>query len=180
MPPPTTPPLECPQEPSAGAPKTPIALDKYTGTYRNPAYGSITFCDSTNPQNSSYCNQVLSDFATVDSHKPSQIPSYFQLFAKWSRIWSTHVRLVYISDSGSGRQFGIQPTALFTSGFGADKTPFETFESGAGEVVAEFVLVNGRVLGLGVQGIVGDLSERRGNTIQEKAEVWFDKIDDME
>jgi hypothetical protein len=68
-------------------------------------------------------------------------------------------------------------TALFTEGFGADKTPFETFESGEGEALAEFVVEDGRVLGLGIFGNVGDVTKRRGNTLQGEAEVWFDKVD---
>jgi hypothetical protein len=68
-------------------------------------------------------------------------------------------------------------TVLFTEGFGANKTPFETFESGDQEALAEFVIEDGRVLGLGAFGVVGDLTERRGNKVQEKAEVWFDKLE---
>jgi hypothetical protein len=160
---------------------TPIALGKYAGTYSNLGYGSITLCDSLNAQNSSYCAEVLADFAIVDSHPSCQATPCLrdkpQLLAKWSRLWSTHVRLVPISDSGSGHQFIAQMTELFTQGFGVDKTPFE---SGIGRDLAEFVVEDGRVLGLGLFGVVGDLTERRGNTVQARAEVWFDKICDIE
>jgi hypothetical protein len=167
------------QEYSDVTAETPIELDKYAGTYSNAGYGSVTLCDPSNSRNSSYCAQVLSDFAIVDSHKPSQLTSRLltkpQLFAKWSRLWSTHVRLIHLSDSKS---VNIQMTTLFTDGFGADKTPFETFENGEGEGEAEFVVEDGRVLGLGVFGIPGDLTKRRGNTVQARAEAWFDKISD--
>lgn len=175
----SAPSLQHGQEPSDVTAETPIELDKYAGTYSNAGYGSVTLCDSSNSLNSSYCAQVLSDFAIVDSHKPNQLTSSLlakpQLFAKWSRLWSTHVRLIHLSDSKS---VNIQITTLFTDGFGVDKTPFETFENGEGEVVAEFVVEDGRVLGLGVFGIPGDLTKRRGDTVQARAEVWFDKISD--
>jgi hypothetical protein len=175
------PPLQRNEDPSDNASRTPIPLEKYTGTYTNPGYGSVTLCDSSNSPNSSYCAQVLSDFAIVDSNNPYQVTSHIrtkpQLFAKWSRLWSTHVRLVHVSDSESGHEFNVQPTALFTEGFGADKTPFETFENGEGGAPAKFVVEDGKVLGLGVFGSVGDLTKRRGNTVQGQAEVWFDKID---
>jgi len=158
-------------------PETLINLDKYAGTYGSPGYGSVTFCDSSNSRNSTYCAQVLSDFAAVDAHKSSQAASSKpQLFAKWSRLWSSHVRLVYVADSDSKHQFDVQLTTLFTEGFGADKTPFEIYESG----LVEFVVESGKVVGLGVLGIVGDLTKSRGNTVQGKAEVWFDKIDNIE
>jgi hypothetical protein len=67
--------------------------------------------------------------------------------------------------------------ALFTRGSVVDKT---SFESGGGEALAKFVVEDGRVLGLGIFEVVGDLMESRGNTVQTKAEVWFDKICDIE
>jgi hypothetical protein len=64
----------------------------------------------------------------------------------------------------------MQLTALFTEGFGADKTPFEIHDNGA---LAEFVVDGERVLGLAV---FGNVAKSTGNTVQEIAEVWFDKI----
>ena len=86
-------------------PMTPTALGKYAGTYSNLGYGSITLCDSLNTQNLSYCAEVLADFTIVDSHPSCQATPCLRdkprLLAKWSRLWSTHVRLVSISDTGS-------------------------------------------------------------------------------
>jgi hypothetical protein len=157
-----------------------MSLDEYTGTYSNPGYGSFTLCDPAKSPSLSYCTEVLSDFAAVDSRKPSQanfsLPTQPQLLAKWLRLWSTHLRLVHIPGSESGHEFSVEPTVLFTEGYGADKTPFQIFEAGA---PAEFVVENGRVLGLGVFGSVGDLTKSRGNTVQGRSEVWFDKIDNV-
>src|SRR6202044_1007046 len=75
------PPLQNTHNCSDGKPETSIRLDKYAGTYSNLGYGSVTLCDPLNSRNSSYCAQVLSDFA---AHNPSQaVHTKPQLFAKW-------------------------------------------------------------------------------------------------
>jgi hypothetical protein len=160
---------------SGGKPETSIRLDKYAGTYSDSGYGSFTLCDPSNSRNSSYCGQVLSDFATVDAHNTNQsIRTQPQLFAKWSRLWSSHVRLVHAPSSESEHQFDVQLTAIFTEGFGVDKTPFELHEGGLGDATAEFVVEGETVLGLGV---FGSVEKRIGDTVKEAAEVWFDKIE---
>jgi hypothetical protein len=171
------PPLEKMPNVWESKPETSIRLDKYAGTYSNPGYGSVTLCDPSNSRNCSYCAQVLSDFAAVDAQKPNQtVSTQPQLFAKWSRLWSSHVRLVHIGNPESEHQFDAQLTALFTEGFGADKTPFDLYESGLGDALVEFVVEGESVLGLGVFGSDGDSTKSTGKTIQETVEVWFDKI----
>jgi len=130
-------------------------------------------CDPFNSRNSSYCAQVLSDFAAVDAHNPSEaVHTKPQLFAKWSRLWSSHVRLVHVVISESEHQFNVQLTTLFIEGFGADRTPFEIYD----DTLAEFVVEGESVLGLGVFGSDGDPTKSTGKTFQETVEVWFDKI----
>ena len=145
-------------------------MAKYAGTYHNPGYGSITFCDVSNSLNSSYCDKVIADFAAVDS----QLDERPRLLASWSRLWSSHFRIVLADQEG--KKCYVEPTTLFPEGYGNDQTPFEILVSGAGEPPAEFVLENDRVVGVGVFGDPGDLTERRPETIQGRAEVWFDKI----
>jgi hypothetical protein len=157
--------------------ETSIWLDKYAGTYSNPGYGSVTLCDPSNSRNCSYCAQVLSDFAAVDAHNPNQtVYTQPQLFAKWSRLWSSHVRLVYNANPESEHQFDAQLAALFAEGFGANRTPFELHEGGLDNALVEFVIEGERVLGLGVFGSDGDPTKSTGKTVQETVEVWFDKI----
>ncbi|KAG1880766.1 hypothetical protein F4604DRAFT_1510254, partial [Suillus subluteus] len=102
-------------------------------TYTNAGYGDITFCSPSD--SSSYCQDVISDFAAVDAGK-SGAPQPVQLFAAWPRIWSSHIRGVH----RSGNTFVVQYTSLFPEGYGRDTTPFETSEIGSSEATAEFVV----------------------------------------
>ncbi|KAG2362374.1 beta-lactamase/transpeptidase-like protein [Suillus spraguei] len=125
-----------------------LALEEFSGTYTDAGYGAITFC--TPSGNSSYCQDVISDFATVDAGK-SSAPQSVQLLAEWPRY-----------------------TSLFPEGYGRDSTPFETefFEA-----TAEFVVENGKVIGFGF-GLLDQLTERERThtTVKDRADVWFDKV----
>ncbi|KAG1846985.1 beta-lactamase/transpeptidase-like protein [Suillus subalutaceus] len=120
-----------------------LALEEFTGTYTNAGYGAITFCSPSG--SSSCCQDVISDFAAP-----------VQLFAAWPRIWSSHIRGVH----RSGNTFVAQYTSLFPEGYGRDATPFETSEIGSSEVTAEFVVEDGKVLGFGLVGLAGRVTER--------------------
>ncbi|KAG1768064.1 beta-lactamase transpeptidase-like protein [Suillus placidus] len=148
-----------------------LALEEFSGTYANAGYGSITFCSPSG--SSPYCQDVISDFAAVDAGKSSAHQSV-QLFAAWPRIWSSHIRGVHLA----GNTFVVQCTSLFPEGHGRDSTPFETAEIGTSEATAEFVVEDGKVVGFGLVGLVGQLTERQRThtTAKDRAEVWFDKV----
>jgi hypothetical protein len=148
-----------------------LALEEFSGTYANAGYGLINFCSPSG--SSSYCQDVILDFATVDSNK-SSAPQSHQLFAAWPRVWSSHIRGVH----RSGNTFEVQYTSLFPEGYGRDTTPFETAEIGTSEATAEFVVEDGKVVGFGLVGLVGQLTERERThtTVKDRAEVWFDKV----
>ncbi|KAG1859372.1 beta-lactamase/transpeptidase-like protein [Suillus subalutaceus] len=148
-----------------------LALEEFTGTYTNAGYGAITFCSPSS--SSSYCQDVISDFTAVDAGK-STAPQSVQLFAAWPRIWSSHIRGVH----RSGNTFVVHPTSLFPEGYGRDTTPFETSEIGSSEATAEFVVEDGKVVGFGLVGLVGQPTkrERTYTTVKDQAEVWFDKV----
>ncbi|KAG2128999.1 beta-lactamase/transpeptidase-like protein [Suillus clintonianus] len=148
-----------------------LALDEFSGTYTNAGYGPITFCSSSG--SSSYCQDVISDFTAVDSAQ-SSAPQSPQLFAAWPRIWSSHIRGVH----QSGNTFLVQYTSLFPEGYGRDRTPFETAEIGTSEVTGEFVVEDGKVVGIGLVGLVGQVTERERThtTVKDRAEIWFDKV----
>ncbi|KAG2135710.1 beta-lactamase/transpeptidase-like protein [Suillus bovinus] len=148
-----------------------LALEEFSGTYTNAGYGAITFC--TPSGSTPYCQDVISDFAAVDAGK-SSAPQSPQLFAAWPRIWSSHIRGVH----RSGNTFVVQYTSLFPEGYGRDSTPFETAEIVMTEATAEFVVEDGKVVGFGVIGMVGQLTERERThtSVKDRAEIWFDKV----
>lgn len=77
-----------------------------------------------------------------------------------------------------GSIFQIYLTSLYPNGYGKDTTPFETSEVGTTEGLAEFVVEDDKVVGFGISGLVGQLTEqaRKHETVQDRAEVWFDKV----
>jgi hypothetical protein len=145
-----------------------LAIEEFSGTYFNAGYGHITFCSPSG--NSSYCQEVISDFAAVDAGK-SSAPQSVQLFAAWPRIWASHLRSVHLS----GNTFLVHYTSLFPEGYGRDRTPFETAVAG---VTAEFVVEDRKVVGFGWVGLVKQLTERERThtTVKDRADVWFDKV----
>ncbi|TFK57591.1 beta-lactamase/transpeptidase-like protein [Heliocybe sulcata] len=147
-----------------------IELTSLSGTYSNPGYGAFTICDPSST--SQYCSEVLTDFSAVDS--VSKRATEAQLYAGWPRIWSTHLRFVRQKDN----EFEVIFTALFPRGYGPDSTPFETTETGEGQARAEFVVENGKVIGFGLFGLIGEETERdrAGGSIQQRAEAWFTRV----
>ncbi|OJA19691.1 hypothetical protein AZE42_11210 [Rhizopogon vesiculosus] len=147
-----------------------LPLEEFSGTYTDPGYGTFTFCSPSS--DSLYCQQVIANFTAVDSVRPSA-PSSPQLLAAWPRVWTSHLRAVH----QSGNKFMLLPTALFPEGYGRDSTPFETAEIGTPGATAEFVVENGKVVGFGLFG--GDQVAERARTlttVKDRAEVWFDKV----
>ncbi|KIJ11027.1 hypothetical protein PAXINDRAFT_177403 [Paxillus involutus ATCC 200175] len=148
-----------------------LSPDDFAGTYTNPGYGAFTLCSASSA--SSYCAKVRSDFAAVDYVQGDPGPR-LELLAEWPRVWSSHVRLRY----QQGSIFEIDFTSLFPNGYGKDTTPFETGESGTAEGTAEFVIEDGEVVGFGISGLVGRLTERGRiyQNVRDRAEVWFDRV----
>lgn len=158
-------------EPSNDSPSD-TSLEILAGSYHDPAYGSVTFCHGSS--SSSYCAQVLSDFAAVDPEDAASGTP--KLFAAWPTVLSSHARLVH----RSANAFYLEITSLFPQGYGADQSPFEQSRTGLGGILAEFAFdpETGKVSGFGVFGIIGDKTERwqNGGTIEERADVWFKRI----
>lgn len=148
-----------------------LALEEFSGTYTNPGYGTFSLCSPSS--SSSYCQKVITDFTAVDAVK-STAPTSPQLLGAWTRVWSSHIRVMH----QSGNKFLVLVTSLFPEGYGRDSTPFETAEIGTSEATAEFVVEDGKVVGFGLFGLVGELTrrERAYTTVKDRAEAWFDKV----
>lgn len=152
---------------SLAARAAPVPIQAYSGTYHNAGYGTFTLCDSTSTSPS--CRRTLQTFAIVDGRDSD--PSV--LYSTWPRMWSSHLRLTRIDDSDS--QFDLVFTNLYPTGYGRNTTPFEFPQ---GEIVVEFVVAKGKVSGVGLIGTVGEETDRQkqGGTIEQIADVWFDKL----
>nr|GAT58962.1 predicted protein [Mycena chlorophos] len=155
-------------------------LKDLAGAYTNPGYGNFTLCSPLFSK-SKACKDVVEDFATVDG--PDHLPTHVvSLYAKWERVWGTHVRLtpVLLEGAGGAGVYKVEMTTLYPRGYGMDTSPFE---DPGDELVARFVFGDervGKVLGLGLFGVAqGEtLRARKGGSVQEMADVWFEKVSD--
>lgn len=129
----------------------PLNLRKYSGAYSNPAYGTITFCDPLTI--SSYCDQTRSDFANFN------FGSAPQLLATWPRVWTSHVRVIFVDDGSLHVEFFV----LFPHGYGADVSPFSML-SGTSTGLSEFTVENGAITGFQLTTDAGE------------GDAWFQKI----
>ncbi|KAG6370133.1 hypothetical protein JVT61DRAFT_12434 [Boletus reticuloceps] len=75
--------------------------------------------------------------------------------------------------------FDVYLTSLYPDGYRKDTTVLAK-EKGIGTVdaVAEFVVEEGRVVGFGLSGFVGQVTERARTHegVRDRAEVWFDGV----
>ncbi|KAI9567885.1 beta-lactamase/transpeptidase-like protein [Boletus coccyginus] len=148
-----------------------LSLDAFAGTYANPGYGSLTLCSPSSV--SSHCAEVQSNFSIVDRVQGNSNPSG-DLLAAWSLVLASHLRMRH----QGGSIFGIYFTSLYPNGYGKDKTPFEIRGVGTPDGLAEFVIEDGGVVGFGISGTVGRVTERERTheSVRDRAEVWFDRV----
>lgn len=154
-----------------------VSLEALAGTYIDRGYGSLTLCAPGSVTGS--CPRVLAAFAAVDSASVLATASGNHsdaLYASWTTIWNDHVRLT----RANGNDFHFVPTSLFPEGYGRNKTPFEMpdVDTTVDRRMEFDVDATGRVRGLGVFGLAGEVTERQrlGRTIRERAEIWFERV----
>jgi hypothetical protein len=153
-------------------------LERFTGTYNDPGYGSITLCSPSRP--SKECSSVFADFTTLDERPVNgssngQILGYFPV----EKLWAKYVRLTPHVPGIGNATFGFHATTIFPKGYGANTTAFEYEFTSGDDVRAEFVLSDDgkKVKGFGLFNLAGQEfdREKEGKTVQDKAEVWFAK-----
>jgi hypothetical protein len=149
------------------------SIEPLAGAYHSPGYGTFSLC--THASRSAYCASVLADFDALDEVADTACSSC--LYAAWDKIWSSHLRFTPHPQNCT-TMFEMTATQLFPHGYGINKEPFEL--KAAQGVRAEFVVHSGNVQGFGLFLLGGEVTERErlGKTVEERAEVWFDRLDD--
>ncbi|KLO14681.1 beta-lactamase/transpeptidase-like protein [Schizopora paradoxa] len=154
---------------------SPLPLKLYSGSFFNKGYGELKICS---PSCLDWdCKDVLDAFSAVDRNHHVE---NHQLFSKWEKLWSTHLRFVHCS----GNLFSFRPAVLYPDGYGKDSTPFEiNFDFLEGEMSSnaevEFVVKENKVMGFGIFGYVPkDVKLRRGGSVEEDALVYFSRTSD--
>jgi hypothetical protein len=143
----------------------------YAGIYTNPGYGTLILCSSARP--SSACKPVLAGFAALTPNNTLPTGQMFGYFTR-VKVWASQVRLV---GKGSPTAFAFTGTTLFPAGYGANTSAFEMVGTAPGSSV-EFVLgKGGKVQGFGLFAVDGKpfAFEAGPGSVQQRAEVWFDK-----
>jgi hypothetical protein len=149
-----------------------VPLDAFAGNYFDPGYGALSLCapSSATPA----CRALLDDFRAVDGAFSPRT-----LYASTNSLWISHIRFPRRDNT----TFGIISTTLFPDGYGANTTSFELAADQGPSSSAVFERdQQGRVKGFGLFGLTGKVldRERREGTVQEKAEVWFQRTGDLE
>jgi hypothetical protein len=164
-----------------------IDPDVFAGTYTDPGYGTITLCAPSST--SQHCTQVLSEFAAITSSTQSSSIVHMAnttLYASFPRVWCSHFRLVRCPsrDAGKGPAFVRVPTVLFPRGYGSNRSPFEIagdedVQEGA---TVRFVIEDGKVKGMSVTGLVGEITERErtARSVEEGSDVWLTRVQDTQ
>lgn len=96
------------------------------------------------------------------------------LTGAWERIFCSHIRLRPQRDHS--HVFSLELPTLFPNGYGKNTTAFSIGTPQSLRV--EFVEEENGIRGFGMFGFVGILTERErlGKGVQERAEVWFDRV----
>ncbi|KAI0689020.1 beta-lactamase/transpeptidase-like protein [Cytidiella melzeri] len=147
-----------------------IPIHEYAGTYTNPGYFDVTLCDPHSSLEVAGCEDVLSAFGTLEDTKATNATLYFS----WPNVWVSHGRLRREQDN----VFQFTATYLYPEGYGNNKTAFETVVTPVTFGSVTFVVEDDQIVGFGIFGFVGETTEREriGGTIQETAEIWFERL----
>ncbi|KAG6908807.1 hypothetical protein DXG01_003254 [Tephrocybe rancida] len=178
----TPPPKSTPRPVNATLPSANFTT--YAGTYNNAGYGTFELClvqpANPSPPATSTCNDLVRSLPTIlPGAVRAGIPTFFGAI---DSPWFSHVRIEHFNRD----LFNV--TFLISTAQNNTNQPFWTYndrstsDNGA---VAETELVNGHV-GLGMAGIWFGLWEPnvppatpkpQGNTVRERAEVYWDKLE---
>ncbi|KAJ7814921.1 beta-lactamase/transpeptidase-like protein [Mycena olivaceomarginata] len=167
-------PIPIPRSPSPTLPS--IAFSALAGTYRDPGYGILELCfispESLIASASESCRQLIDEIpttlpATLDPHIPT-------LLARWNGFRITHVYLAHFEQN----LFNVTTVLSIPTGNSSDK-PYWVQKNSHPNFVAEFSFEG--TVGVGLRGLWGPgegVESPRGESVEDRAEVWFAKIDD--
>ncbi|KAJ7334797.1 beta-lactamase/transpeptidase-like protein [Mycena albidolilacea] len=167
-----------PQRQIPAAPALPLntsAIADLTGTYVSiGGYGNFTLCSPV-PPTSPECLAPVQAFRTVDAAAGTPTDPT-DLYAVWPRFWASHIRFSRVSgnDYEYDYSYSAEITNLYVEGYGADRTPFEDVSD---VIPARFAVEKGKVVGLGLSvALKPSWRAKKGGSLREIADVWFDKL----
>lgn len=160
--------LKQPWNPSAPPPST--TLVNLAGNYSNAGYGEFELCVASTPfppAPSPACESLLGDLdTTLPGVVNGSVPT---LVARFDQIGITHIYFEHVTND-TFNAFVIHATPPGGEAYGG---------TNGVPVTAQFVVEKKMVAGIGFVGGIwgaGDVSEPEGGTVEERAEVWFDRV----
>lgn len=177
----------------ASTASTKVDLEVFAGTYRDPGYGEYVFCPPPRSASlggmTSRCTEVFDAYSSLENVTALSHKKLYGYMVRPS-IWADYLTLSLLPDSSASNNvttrlnnteknvnFELHYTRVFPKGYGADTNPYEyDFWKSAG-FRAVFPYEDDNVVGFGIFGFAGVVLERekRGRSVQERAEAWFVK-----
>ena len=164
-----------------------VPIERYTGEYFDPGYGGITLCAPAST--SLRCKKILHDWRAASANRTLDPDT---LYCGSTQFWQSHMKVRRTrtttsrgSSSGSHRQrsevFVGSTGTVFPHGYGRDSTPFvyTLLPPGMQELVLECVVDGrlGEVVGCGLMNIEEGAARAPGDTVEERADVFFRKVE---
>ncbi|KAF8879112.1 beta-lactamase/transpeptidase-like protein [Infundibulicybe gibba] len=154
------------------------AFTSLAGKYTNPGYQTIELCVVANPGSNGTTSNSTQSCKNLVTEAPRTLPgavnsSVPTLLARLDSVWASHLAFIH----WSGNVFNI--SALQSVPTGNASEPFWMYvvnNQGVGEFARDSP--GGRV-GLGLTGVWGagfGVPGPSGDTVHERAEVWFDGV----
>ncbi|KAK7018015.1 hypothetical protein VNI00_018441 [Paramarasmius palmivorus] len=162
------------EKPRSSSPAPPpVPFEQLAGLYHHPGYGDLELCYTSGPPSDSESEASRK----LREEQPLILPDAVKknvptLLARWDRFWYSHIKLEHVD----GAVFSFQ--ALDSQPTNDASKPYWTYRVEVNSI-AEFAVQDGKVgfgmmdgfwgAGPGVESPVGD-------SVLERAEVWFEKI----
>ena len=158
-----------------------VPIERYSGEYFDPGYGGITFCA---PESTALgCKKILHDWKAASTNRTLDPDT---LYGGGTQFWQSHMKLRRTrttTSRGSSQRSEVfvgGTATVFPHGYGRDSTPFvyTLLPPGVQELVLECVVDGrlGEVVGCGLMN-VEEGPARAGDTVQERADVFFRKVE---
>ncbi|KAJ7118448.1 beta-lactamase/transpeptidase-like protein [Mycena crocata] len=149
-----------------------LPFDKLVGKYWDPGYGLLNLCLFSSRKESLASESCRELLAEIPTHLPDTIdPQIPTLLARWETIGLSYVSLAHFE----GNVFNVSAFSSIPTGNYLDK-PFWVRTIADPSFVAEFS--QDENLGFSFRSVWGagaGVESPQGDTVKERAEVWFEK-----
>ncbi|KAJ7163474.1 beta-lactamase/transpeptidase-like protein [Mycena crocata] len=160
-----------PRRENATLPSFPFST--LVGEYSDPGYGNLDLClvsSGRESLRSDSCRELMQEIPTaLPDTINTKIPT---LLARWDTVGLSYVSLAHFE----GNVFNVSGLSSIATANSSDR-PFWVRVATDPSLVAEFYLDG--TLGIGFRGLWGaaeGVQSPQGNTVKERAEIWFEKI----